>query len=82
MIKTTPFEMVFIIRENMIYRRIYKIAMENIKEIADDLLRPVAVRYGNEHAQFWFTIDDKDFTDYQEALDHQIECLMEEIEEE
>ena len=65
----------------MVYRRIYKIAMERIEEIADDLLCPVAVRDGDVYIIFWYTLDGKEFTDYQEALNHQIECLMEEIEE-
>lgn len=67
----------------MVYRRIYKIAMEKIEEIADDLLctMAVAVRDGDVYIKFWYTIDGKEFTDYQEAFNHQIECLMEEIEE-
>lgn len=65
----------------MIYRRIYKIAMEKIEEIAEDYLCPVAVPDGDVYIKFWYTLDGKEFTDYQEALNHQIEYLMEEIEE-
>ena len=65
----------------MVYRRIYKIAMEKIEEIADDLLCPIAVRDGDVYIKFWYTLDGKEFTDYQKAFNHQIECLMEEIEE-
>ncbi|MBR5604265.1 MAG: hypothetical protein IKW51_08700 [Bacteroidales bacterium] len=56
--------------------------MEKIEEIADDLLCPIAVRDGDVYIKFWYTLDGKEFTNYQEALNHQIECLMEEIEEE
>lgn len=66
----------------MVYRRIYKIAMERVEEIADDLLSPVAVRDGDVYIKFWYTLDGKEFTDYEEAINHQIECLMEEIKEE
>lgn len=47
----------------MTYRRIYKIAMERIKEIADDLLCPIAVRDEDVYIKFWYTLDGKGDTD-------------------
>ena len=64
----------------MIYRRIYKLAMEYINEFAEEMLETaydVCTK-----TKYWYTLDGKEFTDVCEAINHQIECLMEEIEEE
>ena len=61
--------------------RLYKLAMDSIREIAEETLSPIAIKQDDStYHVLWYTGDDKEFEDKDEALNHQIEYLMEEIE--
>ena len=61
----------------MKYLRLYTIAMHNINEIAEELLETVYDE-NRLHVKYWYTLDGKEFTNKLKAIDHQIEWLLEE----
>lgn len=63
----------------MVYRRLYKIAMENINQIAEDMINQAYVTVIGK--TYYWTSDGEIFMNRQEAIDHQIKYLLEEIEE-
>lgn len=62
----------------MNYLRLYKVAMENINEIAEEMIKSFYVVA--TESEFWYTTDEEIFTNKADALKHQIEYLMEDIE--
>ena len=62
--------------------RLYNYALKHIEELADEQLSPWAIPDGNKYIHIWLTTDGMEFMNYQEALDHQIEYLLEEDDEE
>lgn len=64
----------------MIYRRIHKLAMEHINEFAEQMLQTAYDVVTK--TKYWYTLDGKEFTNVCEAINHQIDYLMGEIEEE
>jgi hypothetical protein len=64
----------------MTYYRLYKIALENIKFIAAEMLRTATYPTGEgTYVKYWYTSDDKEFTNKSKAIEHQISWLLEEI---
>ena len=64
----------------MRYLRLYTIAMQNINEIAEELLDTVYDE-NRLHVKYWYTLDGKEFANKLKAIDHQIEYLLEEDDE-
>jgi hypothetical protein len=62
--------------KEFIYYRLYGIAMENLPEIAEEMLD--TAYYKEDKVKCWYTLDGKEFTNKLEAIDHQIEYLLEE----
>lgn len=63
----------------MVYRRLYTLAMEYLPEIAEFML---GSSYDYENCiMYWITLDYKIFADKSEAINHQMEYLLEEGDE-
>ena len=62
--------------------RLYNYAMEHIKDIAEDCIDSFAIPNGDSYIHLWVTEDSIAFDDYKEALEHQIEYLLKEDDEE
>lgn len=65
--------------DDLTYRRLYRIAMENLPEIAEEMLD--TVYYADSEVKCWYTLDGKEFMNKLKAIDHQIEYLLEEDDE-
>ena len=63
----------------MVYRRLYKIAMQYINTIAEEMLDSM-YNVSND-IKYWFTLDGRRFTNKHKAIEHNIECLLEEVTE-
>lgn len=65
----------------MAYCRLYKIAREHINEIAEEMIEQISVYVIANSTKYYWTSDGEVFMNKQEAIDHQIKYLLEEIEE-
>lgn len=60
----------------MIYRRLYAIAMDYVKEIAEQMLETIYFRESN--IKLWYTLDGREFASKREAIEYQVNYLLEE----